>query len=103
MGEKLTSIARWLCPVLAEKADAYERLIGRMGHDYWWLGEFPDASDTIRHYLDSEHNRRRAIGEPARGALPDDIGDFREHLRRRAKPPGLAALSEKEGGDGRLA
>lgn len=91
---KLTeAIARWLCPALAEKADRYESLTARMGSDYWWLGEFPDASDTIRHYLDSDHNRWRALGEPARGSLPDDISAFREHLRRRA------ALSQA--GDGR--
>lgn len=82
---KLTArIARWLSPALAEKADRYESLIGRMGNDYWWLGEFPDAVDTVRHYLDSEHNRWRAIGEPAQGFLPDDISSFREYLRRRA-------------------
>jgi len=84
MSEKMReTIARWLCPQLAEKADRYTSLIGRMHYDYWWLGEFPDATDTIQHYLDSEHNRWRSIGEPARGSLPDDIDGFREHLRRR--------------------
>lgn len=85
MSEKMReTVARWLCPQLAEKADRYTSLIGRMSDNYWWLGEFPDAQDTVRHYLDSEHNRWRSIGLPPRGNLPDDINGFREHLRRQS-------------------
>lgn len=80
-----TAIARWLAPELAKDADRYHRLVGQMRNDYWWLGaEFPDASETIRFFLDGDRNHYRALGEPAIGDLPSDIGDFREHLRRRA-------------------
>lgn len=92
-------LARWLSPELAEIEDRYERLIGRMQDDYWWLGEFPDAAETIRYLLDSHRNRWRAIGEPAVGDLPDDIGAFRERLRRRALencPAGLADARSKD-------
>lgn len=84
MSEKLrTRIARWLSPELAKKESRYERLISQMQDEFWWLGEFPDAADTIRHLLDGHRNYCRAIGEPPYGNLPDDISGFREHLRAR--------------------
>lgn len=75
--------ARWLAPELAEAEDRYSRLTSQMQDSYWWLGEFPDAADTIRHLLDSHRNRYRALGAPAKGDLPDDIAAFREYLRGR--------------------
>jgi hypothetical protein len=92
-------LARWLAPELVEAEDRYHRLISRMQDDYWWLGEFPDASEAIRYLLDSHRNRYRAIGEPRVGNLPDDISDFREHLRRRAlenQKRGLADANSKD-------
>ena len=87
-------LARFLAPELVEAEDRYHRLISRMQDDYWWLGEFPDASETIRYLLDSHRNRYRAIGEPPAGNLPDDIGAFRERLRRRALENGPASLAD---------
>ena len=94
-------LARWLAPELVETEDRYHRLISRMQDDYWWLGQFPDAAETIRYLLDSHRNRWRAIGEPPVGNLPDDIGAFRERLRRRAlenSPAGLADATKKDPG-----
>ncbi len=87
-------LARWLAPELAEAEDRYHRLISRMQDDYWWLGEFPDASETIRYLLDSHRNRYRAIGEPPVGNLPDDISAFRERIRRRVLENQKRALAD---------
>ena len=98
MNKIRTAIAKWLAPELAETKDRYDRLIANMQDDYWWLGEFPDAAETIRYLLDSHRNRYRAIGEKPFGNLPDDIGSFREHLRHRAAAP-AAQRASKEGSD----
>lgn len=87
-------LARWLAPELVEVEDRYERLISQMQDSYWWIGEFPDAADTIRHLLDSHRTRYRAIGEPPVGKLPDDISGFREFLRRRALENSRAVLAD---------
>jgi hypothetical protein len=76
-------IAEKLCPKAFADQRSYYRMKAEAADAHWWLNGYPDAADALRWILDNDRNQRRAIGEPAVGALPSDIGSFRDILERR--------------------
>ena len=76
-------LARRLCPELGERADRYVWIRTYASDAYWWLGGYPDASDTLRWIIDGDTDRYRAIGVGAISTLPSSISDFRDYLERR--------------------
>lgn len=78
-------LAQWLYPEVFQECWQWQFEYMRVSDAYWWLGEFPEATATLRWILDHHQDWTRPVGEP----LPErkhywrsDIGSFREQLRR---------------------
>ena len=77
-------IAAWLDPDVARLVDHYWYLQLRVQEAHRWLGERPDAADLAQWLLERDADHWRTLGTKSAGKLPQDISDFRDHLRRRA-------------------
>lgn len=82
---------RWLaCKMAPELQDARERhqfLLSEISDAHRWLGEFADAETVLQWLMERDADHWRKLGEPALGALPCQISQLRELMRRRAAEP----------------
>lgn len=78
-------IARWLDPDVDRESDRLTYLLATLSEGYRWLGEIPDAVDTIAWISEQDRNHWRPLGMDAVNTVPWEIAAFREHLRDRAK------------------
>lgn len=80
------TLARWLSPSLAVRADRYWRLCQEIEESRHWLSEFKDVSCTLLRLQEMDRDHWRKLGEPSRSTMPNDIQGFRQLLRSRNKP-----------------
>lgn len=79
------SLAEWLWPEPFQKQRQYDYEYAMMRDAYWWLGEFPEATATLRWVLDNHQDWTRDMDQPPPKRdyyWRQDIGSFREQLRR---------------------
>jgi len=92
------TIARWLSPELARKADERDWLVVEIGHNARWLSEIPFMSRTMDRILCQMVDWFRPYGEPAKCEEPQGIWDYRELLRaERLRNEGAGTRNQQEG------
>lgn len=80
------AIALWLCPEIFNQHLMMKVEFARLADAYWWLGEFPEATATLRWLLDNHQDWHGLVDSETRKKRAhhwrQDISDFREQLRR---------------------